>query len=147
MLAQRINSSKLFLGIPNLGGTFNKAMAENDVHDLMKYYRTFGYHDVKVGLETIYSGDGREVTLVFHIQEGVRYRLADNPHVTGVKCLPPEALEAIGKMKAGEFYNQSTIDKDTNRIKDYIGYYGRETRRDGRAGLLPGPAGNRQREL
>jgi outer membrane protein assembly complex protein YaeT len=127
VLAQRINSSRQFLGIPGLGGTFNKAMAENDVHELIKYYRAFGYHDVKVNLEPIYSGDGREVSLVFHINEGVRYRVADTPHVVGVKSVSREALEAIGKMKAGEFYDQAKIDGDTARICDYIGYGGRKT--------------------
>jgi outer membrane protein insertion porin family len=127
VLSNRINSSKMFLGMYLLGGTYNKLMAENDIHELIKYYRSFGYHDVKVNLEPIYSGDGREVSLVFHIQEGVRYRVADNPHVMGVKSVAPEALEAIGKMKAGEFYSQGIIDKDTNRIKDYLGYYGHQT--------------------
>jgi outer membrane protein assembly complex protein YaeT len=124
VLAQRINSSQQFLHIPGLGGTFNKLMAENDVHELIKYYRAFGYHDVKVNLEPIYSGDGSEVSLVFHIQEGVRYRVADTPHVVGVKTAAPEALEAIGKMKAGEFYDQAKIEGDTKRITDYIGYKG-----------------------
>jgi outer membrane protein assembly complex protein YaeT len=127
VLAQHVNSSRQFLGIPGLGGTFNKMMAENDVHELIKYYRAFGYHDVKVNLEPIYSGDGREVSIVFHISEGVRYRVADTPHVVGVKSVSREALEAIGKMKAGEFYDQAKIDRDTARICDYIGYGGRKT--------------------
>ena len=127
VLAQRINSSREFLGVHGLGGTYNKLMAENDVHELIKYYRNFGYHDVRVNLEPIYSGDGSEVNLVFHIQEGVRYRVADTPHVIGVKSVAHEALEAIGKMKANEFYDQGKIDGDTTRNTDYIGYTGKKT--------------------
>jgi outer membrane protein assembly factor BamA len=35
-------------------------------------YRSFGYRDVKVSLETQRSEDGGEVALIFHIREGER---------------------------------------------------------------------------
>ena len=44
-----------------------------------------------------------------------------------MKSIPAEALQAINKMKGGEYYNQSTIDGDLARIKDYVGTLGRET--------------------
>jgi outer membrane protein assembly factor BamA len=55
-------------------GKFNPATMEDDLRELVKYYRAFGFHDVKVNRELLYSGDGREVSVVFHIQEGLRYR-------------------------------------------------------------------------
>ncbi len=127
VLKNRINSSTMFLGLP-ISGTFNPAMADNDVHDLMKYYRSFGFHDVKVNRELVYAGDGREVTLVFHIQEGVRYRVADTPHVIGVKSMSPEPLESLEKMKANQFYDEAKIKGDTTLIQNYIGYTGRDAR-------------------
>jgi outer membrane protein assembly complex protein YaeT len=127
VLRNRINSSRMFLHLP-LGGTYNPGMAEADVHDLIKYYRANGYHDVRVNRELVYSPDGKEVTLIFHIVEGVRYRLSNSPQVLGVKSVTHEALEALSKVKADEYYNEPQITGDTTRIKNYIGYTGRDAR-------------------
>lgn len=135
VLKTHIQSSAKFLGLP-IGGTYNAAMLEHDQNELLKYYRSFGFHDVRIGRELIYTPDGREVTLLFHVHEGVRYRVADTPQVyqasatsgAAVKNIPHEALEAMGKMKAGQYYNQSTVEGDLARIKDYLGAQGHETR-------------------
>jgi outer membrane protein assembly complex protein YaeT len=124
VLRNRINSSAMFLGL--LGGTYNAAMADNDVHELIKYYKSFGYHDVKVNRELVYSGDGREVKLIFHINEGVRYRLADTPQIAGVQGIPREELATLGKTKAGEIYDEAKIKGDVKRMGDWAGYLGRE---------------------
>ena len=125
VLRNRINSTCMLLNL-GLMATYNSNMVELDVNDLIKYYRSFGFHDVKVNRELVYTGDGREVTLIFHIQEGVRYRVADTPHVIGVKSVSPEALEALEKMKKGDFYDEAKIKKDTDLIKSYVGYLGHD---------------------
>lgn len=127
VLKTHLQSSSKFLGLP-IGGTYNAAMLDHDTFELTKYYRSFGYHDVRISRDLIPTADGREVTVVFHIHEGVRYRVGSNPQVDGVKSIPHEALEAMSKVKAGEFYNQSTVDGDITRIKDWLGHQGRETR-------------------
>lgn len=135
VLKTHIQSSTKFLGMP-IGGTYNAAMLEHDQNELVRYYRAFGYHDVRIGRELIYSPDGRDVTVVFHVHEGVRYKVADAPQVyqasasssSAVKNIPHEALEAMSKMKAGEYYNQATVEGDLSRIKDYLGAQGRETK-------------------
>jgi outer membrane protein insertion porin family len=124
VLYQRINSSKMFLGI--FGGTYNAAMADNDVVELIKYYRSFGYHDVKVNRELVYTGDGRELKLIFHINEGVRYRLADAPQIVGVKSMSPETLEAFNKMGKGDYFDERKIKTDTELDAAAIGYRGRK---------------------
>jgi outer membrane protein assembly complex protein YaeT len=103
-------------------------MAEADVHELEKYYRSFGFQDVHVALERQWSSQPGSVALVFHIHEGMRYRVKDVPQVVGVKFMPHETFEAMSKLKAGDYYNQATIDGDLARIKDYIGNEGREVR-------------------
>jgi outer membrane protein assembly complex protein YaeT len=127
VLNTHVNSSTMPLGLP-IGGTYNPMMADNDVYELMKYYRSFGYHDVRVNRELVYTGDGREVTLVFHISEGVRYRLADAPHVEGVKSVPAETLEALVKTKGNEYVDENKMKKETAAIQNYIGYGGVQTR-------------------
>src|SRR5205823_4269460 len=48
-LLTQINSSRQFLGL--FGGQFNSIIADVDVSKLEEYYRTFGYHDVRVSRE------------------------------------------------------------------------------------------------
>jgi outer membrane protein assembly complex protein YaeT len=123
VLRTHINTSRKVLF---LGGTFNPALVDADTNELMKYYRSFGYLDVRVGRELQYTPDGREVTVTFHIQEGVRYRVKDRPSVHGVRCMPHEQLEVLSKVQPGEFYSQATLDADVARIKDYLGHEGRK---------------------
>jgi outer membrane protein insertion porin family len=71
-LARQINSSAPWFA--SIGGTYNNQKAESDVQALTDYYRKFGYLDVRVALERQRSDDGPEVTLIFHIHEGLRQR-------------------------------------------------------------------------
>jgi outer membrane protein assembly complex protein YaeT len=125
VLKTHMQSSTMFLGL-RVGGTYNAAMLDHDINELIKYYRGFGYHDVRISRDLVPSPDGRDVTVVLHIHEGVRYRVADSPRVEGVKSMPRETFEAMGKMKAGQYYDQATVDGDTNRIRDWLGVTGRQ---------------------
>ncbi|MFM7151900.1 MAG: outer membrane protein assembly factor BamA, partial [Gemmataceae bacterium] len=127
VLRTHIQSSAKFLGLP-LGGTYNAAMLDHDSNELLRYYRSFGFHDVRVSREMVYSPDGREVTVVFHIKEGVRYKLQETPQVAGVKSVSSDALESMGKVKAGQYYDQNAVDSDLTQIRDYLGHQGREAR-------------------
>ncbi|MGL4552139.1 MAG: outer membrane protein assembly factor BamA, partial [Gemmataceae bacterium] len=130
VLKQRINSGSMLFGSYGLRmmGQYNPGLLEHDVGELIRYYRSFGFHDVRVSREVIYAPDSRSVRVVFHVQEGVRYKLDAAPQVTGSKSIAHEALEAMNKQKAGEYYDQRTIDGDVARISDYYGYTGRQTR-------------------
>jgi outer membrane protein assembly factor BamA len=125
VLANRISTLPTVRGI---GSTYNYGSLENDGNELTKLYRSYGFHDVKVTHEQRFLHDGRSVDVIFHVTEGVRYRLADAPKVVGVKCMPAEALEAIIKLKAGDVYKQADVDADVERIKAYLGYQGRDAR-------------------
>src|SRR5205823_5435529 len=128
VLKTHVNVSDGLLGLGVFGSTYNPAMVEADLNDLERYYRSFGFHDVHVSRDLQWTPDGRDLILTFHIQEGQRYRVKDVPTVDGVRFMPHEALEAISKVKAGDYYNENVIDGDLKRIKDYIGYMGREVR-------------------
>ncbi len=125
-LQTHMQSSRKFLGRLNLGGTYNGAMLDHDQNELIRYYRGFGYHDVRIGRELRYLPDGHDLVVVFHVREGVRYRVGDTPHVHGSRSLTPESLEAPNKMRGNELYDQFKIDQDLARIKDHLGTQGRE---------------------
>jgi outer membrane protein assembly complex protein YaeT len=127
VLQTHVNSSNGPLHLGVFGTPFSRAMIEEDANKLITYYRSFGFHDVHVSPEVRWSDTGH-VTVVFHIEEGIRYRVQGVPTVEGVKFMPGEVFTAMSKVKAGDYYNQQTIDGDLTRIKDYIGYMGREVR-------------------
>src|SRR5581483_8710964 len=60
--------------------------------------------------------------------EGVRYRFMDAPKVSGVRYLPHEELERLSKVKALDYYSGTSVVKDVNTIKDYVGATGRMAR-------------------
>jgi outer membrane protein assembly factor BamA len=89
---------------------------ENDANELIKYYRSFGFHDVKVARELHYSPDGKEVSVTFHIVEGVRYKIQDFPQVIGAKSVPAETLVVMNKVRPGMEYNQAKIDEVVGNV-------------------------------
>jgi outer membrane protein insertion porin family len=126
-LLTQVKSSRKWLGI---GGTFNKQMFEADIGELYKYFRSFGYQDVRISPEIQRSSDGSEVTLIFHIQEGPRYRLQNVPDVQGSKEIPREQLIALSSFKPGDYLDEMKLKRDTKVITDYMGANGLDARVD-----------------
>jgi outer membrane protein insertion porin family len=114
--------------VPEIGlirHDFNQGTADSDVLKLVEYYRNFGFQDVRVARQLQWEPDGRLVTIIFHIQEGPRYRLKDAPQVVNVKAYPVEAIQRLLTSKAGDIYDGQTITKDKKSIENYYGYDGR----------------------
>jgi outer membrane protein insertion porin family len=128
VLATKINIKKYFPVFSDIAGkgTYNPQMLEADVHELEKYYKSYGYHDVHVRLERRFVKDDKMVDVIFHIDEGVRYRIKDTPGVVGVTSVPVEAVESLTSIKKGSYYNEKTIQTDIRHITDYMGYGGRK---------------------
>jgi outer membrane protein assembly complex protein YaeT len=127
VLRQHIKTSREFLGL--FGGTLNLFMVDYDVEELEKYYKSYGFHDVKVSRELTYAADGTHVNLIFHISEGPRYRVAGRPQVDGAgKELPQEVIQAIPRLSPGEFYDEGKVKTDVRNITDYYGMTGRDVR-------------------
>jgi outer membrane protein assembly complex protein YaeT len=124
VLRTHINSSKKILGL--FGGDLNKEMVEQDVAKLVEYYRNFGFHDVRVSYELQYLPDGRNAVLVFHITEGVRYRLKEKPTISekGVRYATREQLEQLCKANALDWYDGSKLKQGSTAMENFIGYQG-----------------------
>ena len=120
-LRTQIDSSRAFLG--TWGGPFNPAIVENDVFKLEEYYRNNGYHKVHVARELQFSDDFLFVDIVFHIQEGTRYRIHDYT-LEGSKAFSPEELKSIVMLKPGEYYNENVVTADVNNLGAYCGWRG-----------------------
>jgi outer membrane protein assembly complex protein YaeT len=123
-LRTQIKSSRPFLGL--IGGEFNPLVADNDVNLLEEYYKSFGFHDVRVRRELQWDESQRHVRLIFHIKEGKQYRISAF-EVTGVSPEKrQELLPLITDIHKGDIYNQHKIETDQNKMKDWIGYKGQE---------------------
>jgi outer membrane protein assembly complex protein YaeT len=126
VLKTHLNTSHAILRC--IGGQYNPAMVENDITELEKYYRNYGYHDVKIRRDLEWLPDGQSVIIVFHVQEGLRYKIQDVPDVVGAVCYPREQLIAMTPIRPASYYDQTQVDLGAQRLKDYYGYDGRNTK-------------------
>jgi outer membrane protein assembly complex protein YaeT len=110
------------------GTPYNPALIENDVNELVKVYRSFGFHDVRIARRLEWKPDMQHVTIVYVIEEGLQYRVPNVPDIHGVKSASVEALQSQMKVKPGDFYDERKIEADKTRIKDWLGYTGHEAR-------------------
>src|SRR5262249_47505835 len=117
----QIDSMARFIGI--FGGGYEPGKVDHDVARLEEYYRSFGYRDVHINREVRWSDDFHTLRLVFHIQEGPRYRVG-SVQVDGNKLFPTDQLLAQSKIRRGDFYNKGQVDTDEKVIQAIYGYRG-----------------------
>jgi outer membrane protein assembly complex protein YaeT len=120
-LRTQIDSSRSFL--QTWGGDFNDELIKNDVFKLEEYYRNNGYQKVNVARELQFSDDFKFVDIVFHIQEGVRFRVQDWT-LEGSRNFPREQLQSIVTVKKGEFFNAADVNTNVRNLTDYVGWRG-----------------------
>jgi len=121
-LRSQTQTSRAFLGA--VGGTYHPGQIDLDAMKLEEYYRTFGYHEVKVSREIIPSPDGRHVDVVFHIAEGPRFRVK-TVELVGVSNFPEDRVRGVTKLKAGDLYDRNVVQADLKNVGDLYGYSGR----------------------
>jgi outer membrane protein assembly complex protein YaeT len=123
-LRTQIDTSAEFLRL--VGGKLNLMMVDHDVSKLEDYYKAFGFHDVRVSRELEWEGDQQHVRVVFHIQEGLQYRVG-GVDVEGMKSCSRDELLHLVQTKPGEFYSGAKVSLDKLLLTNYYGYEGRPT--------------------
>ena len=123
-LATQIKSSKQLFHL--IGGNYNKAMVEADIGELFKYFKKFGFQDVRLSPEVQWSADGSEITIIYHVQEGVRYRIKDVPDVSGTHTIPREQLIALSTFKPGDYLSTDKINGEVKNMTAFMGYHGQD---------------------
>jgi outer membrane protein assembly complex protein YaeT len=122
-LKTQINSSRTIL---SFGGQYRGMMVDEDVNKLTEYYRSFGFHDVRVARELQYEGADR-VRVIFHVQEGQRYRVAGvDVSVNGAGGNRDEMLTLV-TLHPDEIYSKSESDVTEAKLKAYGGFRGYDT--------------------
>src|SRR5262249_12307888 len=102
-------SSRALLGV--LGGDYNPAMVEADAAKLKEYYQGLGFQDVRVSAEPILV-DERTIDIVFHVDEGPRYRVKQ-VNVVGNQKFTEDSLLAQAHTRPGQFFSKTDLTFDT----------------------------------
>src|SRR5262249_3520416 len=119
----QVQSSRAFLGV--IGGEYAPAMVDQDVAKLIEYYKTFGFHEVRVTRELQWSEDLSTVKLIVHVDEGRRYRLG-NMQIDGPSGLPTDQLMALAQGKEGQYYDNNVVKVNAEIVKNFEGYRGKD---------------------
>jgi len=122
-LRTQLATSRAFLG--RIGGTFNPATIDGDISKVTEYYRTLGFHTVRVSRELKYSEDYRNVYITYHLDEGPRYTVK-RLQIEGNRTFDEGKLLSLTETKSGEYYDRTVVQADINRIRDFYGFRGQQ---------------------
>ena len=103
-------------------GRFRDERFETDFDKLRDYYREQGFLDVEIDPAKVrfdYPKPNRLV-LTFVIEEGRRYKVGDIS-ITGNTLYPTDTLRGLLKLKTGDTFSPSGVEKDQKALEDYVG--------------------------
>jgi len=124
VLKTHINSKERLLGLNLISQPYIPPMTDRDVDELLKYYHSHGFHDVRVSRQVKWDRDSKTVVLIFHIHEGLRYRVQGPPLIEGTVSRPVSELQPLVQVKRDEWFSEDKAKKDAKRIEDWIGVQG-----------------------
>lgn len=103
-------------------GRFRDDRYATDLDKLRDLYRDMGFLDVEIDpakVQFTYPKPNRLV-LIFTVVEGNRYKVG-NITITGNKLYPAEKLLPFLKLKTGDYFSPTAIEKDQKTLEDYVG--------------------------
>ena len=104
-------------------GEFDEERAERDAADLRNYYRNEGYLDAQVSYRLETSEDRRDLTLIFVIDEGVRYTV-ESVKVEGNTVFDDDGVLLPMKIQPGSPYVNEWIKADVKYTEGEYGQIG-----------------------
>ena len=107
-----------------IGDDYNPIQLEQDLTKVSDYYHGLGYLDVRVQRELIWSPDHRTVKIIFHVEEGVRYKVA-KVQIDGNKVYDEYKLLGYTDLRNGDYYDKFVAKADQERLKMVYGFDGR----------------------
>jgi outer membrane protein insertion porin family len=110
-----------------ISGTFNPMSMEVDRQKLIEYYEALGYLDVQVTPEVVQMADVGHVRVVYHVAEGMQYRVMGK-EISGNKSFGTDRLNPlIDEMKSGDVYDRRLSEANKQRLMRYYGSQGYNT--------------------
>jgi outer membrane protein assembly factor BamA len=96
------------------GGVFTEAVTESDVETLKNYFVSNGYRDAKVTRELRFSQDYSMVDVIFHIDEGMRYKIGGVEILQNTQLSDLQLKYAI-QQKPCLFYNETVAKAEEDK--------------------------------
>jgi outer membrane protein insertion porin family len=116
------------------GGSYSREVLDEDLDRLRLFYRSRGFLEATVDLADVTFTESRDrVDISFVIVEGPRYRIrsvrvqhvdADRREFTATPLYAAAELEAVLKVRAGDFYDNDRLQRDALAIEDFYGERG-----------------------
>ncbi len=97
---------------------------KDDKERLIEKYNELGYRDARILSDSIVSNDDNTVDIYINVEEGQKYYVR-NIEWVGNTIYSTDALNQTLKMKKGDVYDQTLLDKRLNKDDDAVGnlYY------------------------
>ena len=105
------------------GGYVDRRKIDEDVNRLTSYYRSLGYMVARIGRSMEFTDDDRWLNLTFVIDEGPRFKIRD-VQFEGNELFGDEQLEPLLNLKAGDYFDLSSMQTDVAALIDAYGALG-----------------------
>ncbi|MBC8038083.1 MAG: outer membrane protein assembly factor BamA [Rhizobiales bacterium] len=97
--------------------TYDADRVEYDKELLRRYYLKNGFADIKViSADASLTPDGEHFVIIYSLEEGSRYKVADVAVNVGQATLDPERLREGVKTGVGDDYDASLVDKTVENL-------------------------------
>ena len=104
-------------------GEVDRQKIEEDVARVKDYYRALGYFRADVSRELVFNQDQNWLTVRFIINEGPRYKIR-NISFVGQNLYTADALGEKLKLKEGDFFDRTKLERDKTALTDKYGVKG-----------------------
>jgi outer membrane protein insertion porin family len=104
-------------------GAFDKDQVEGDVARVQNHYRDQGFLDAKVAYRKELSADGKDLRIVFTVEEGTRYSIEDL-QFHGNAAIATEELNGLLGSRVGETVKRPQVDADVKAVQERYGSLG-----------------------
>lgn len=122
LLRTKVASKKAILWY--FQGKYDPAKVPDDIAGVKQYYHSLGYFDVKVSERVEYSGDKSDVTLVYDIEEGPRYKIR-NIEVAGNKIFDETTIRNDFKIQPNQEFRLRDVQEDLKTVRSKYDKTGR----------------------
>jgi outer membrane protein insertion porin family len=100
---------------------FNANRVKSSRDELIRFYQALGYLDVEVTeVKKIFSSDGKEVDIEFHVLEGPQIRI-EELNIAGNKAIHINKIRRAIKMNKGDPYNRINVGDARYRVHSLYG--------------------------
>jgi len=103
---------------------YNKQKLTGDLENLRSFYLNRGYLEFNVeSTQVSITPDKKDIYITVNLSEGEKYTVSD-VKVVGDTPLPPDQLQALMQLKAGDVYNGERLGESTRQIQERLGAVG-----------------------